>query len=135
MAGRTFGIRTAGTIALIVLLLLGILVQQTSPAEAGPLGLLVFFGLLYVLFLLFGTGLLYVTARILQKIGSRLGWRKPLPSVTLTQAYYYGSILALVPVMLLGVQSIGGVGVYDVVLITLFGVIGCFYIAKRMPKT
>lgn len=135
MAGRTLGVRTAGTIMIVVLLLLGILIQQTSPAEAGPIGLLLFFGLLYVLFLFISTGVMYGMSRLLQKISERLGWRRSPEPVTPLRAYYYGSILALVPVMLLGVQSIGGVGVYDVILITVFGVIGCFYVAKRMPKT
>ena len=54
-----------------------------------------------------------------------------LASVTLLKLYYYASIIGLIPVILLGMQSIGGVTAWDVLLLMLFLGLGCFYIHKR----
>ena len=54
-----------------------------------------------------------------------------LASVTPLKLYYYASIIGLIPVILLGMQSIGGVTAWDILLLTLFLGLGCFYIHKR----
>jgi hypothetical protein len=50
---------------------------------------------------------------------------------SLQQSYYYASVLALAPVMIVGARSIGRSGGYDIVLVVLFELIACFYISKR----
>ena len=54
-----------------------------------------------------------------------------LASVTPLKLYYYASIIGLIPVILLGMQSIGGVTAWDILLLALFLGLGCFYIHKR----
>ncbi len=45
--------------------------------------------------------------------------------------YYFSSVLALAPVILLGVQSIGGIKLFDACLVAIFEVIACLYVYKR----
>ena len=39
--------------------------------------------------------------------------------------------MALAPVMIIGMQSVGEVGLYELSLVVVFLVIACVYIAKR----
>lgn len=47
------------------------------------------------------------------------------------QAYYYATVIALAPVLLVAMRSIGRGTVWDIVLVMVFEVMACFYIAKR----
>ena len=53
--------------------------------------------------------------------------------LTYKRAYYFSTVIAAAPVMLIGLQSVGGIGVYEVLLIVLFTAVGCIYISKRLP--
>lgn len=107
--------------------LLSALLQSTSPSTIHPLGILVVFVLLYVLALGVLTFLIYAAFRaVAQLSGGRFG-----RALSLRQCYYYASVLALAPVLLVGMRSIGHGNVYDGILIFLFEIIACFYIAKR----
>ncbi len=128
MAKRSFIIA-----AVIITLILGIILQQVSPTQAGPVGILLFFGLLYVLFLIICTFIVYGLSYVLARIGARAVLRRPLQQLRFTQAYYFASVLALLPVILLGANSVGGVSVFDAILVAVFGILGCIYVAKKMP--
>lgn len=115
----------------IAIIVLSVIFQMTTPSTAGPLGILLVFILAYVLavgvltFLLFGFSRLNV--KILQFFNSKKS-RRPL---NLMRAYYFSSVLALGPVLLIGMQSVGEAGIYDTLLVALFIIVACFYIAKR----
>lgn len=112
--------------------MLVVLLQTTTPATIGPLGILFVFILLYVSVLGVLTFLLFGCSRIIAKLASSVIVRKStIQSLTLGRAYYYSSVLALAPVLFIGMQSVGEVSIYDVVLVVLFVVIACIYIAKR----
>lgn len=51
--------------------------------------------------------------------------------MTLGRSYYFASVIALAPVMVVGMQSVGEVGLYELLLVILFVGIACVYIAKR----
>ena len=51
--------------------------------------------------------------------------------VALIKLYYFSSVLALAPVILLGIQSIGGIKLFDICLVVIFEVIACLYVYKR----
>jgi hypothetical protein len=127
MLGRTIAISMVGAIVLLAVLL-----QTTTPATIGPLGILFVFILLYVSALGVLTFLLFGCSRVVAKLAATLVVKKatihPLP---LGRAYYYSSVLALAPVLFVGMQSVGKVSIYDVVLVVLFVTIACIYIAKR----
>jgi hypothetical protein len=126
MFGRLIGIM--GVIAAIVLLFF---VTITTPTQAGPLGILVVFLCLYIIIFSGLTFLIYGSQRLIVKLSSPFTARKPLHPITLSKSYYFSSVLSLAPVMLIGMQSVGGIGVYELVLGVLFVAIGCVYIAKR----
>ena len=54
-------------------------------------------------------------------------------AVTLSfrRCYYFGSVLALAPVLLIGARSVGRGGWYELALVFAFEAIACFYVAKR----
>lgn len=126
MLARTLGIGMAVAVVLLVLLL-----ELTNPTETGPLGVLAVFVLMYVSVLLALTFLLYGLNRVIRKLSASLTVKKPLQELTLLRSYYFASVLALVPVMLIGMQSVGDVGIYEVILVILFALIATFYIHRR----
>lgn len=126
MLGRVLAI--SGGVACVVLL---IVLQVTTPSTIGSLGLLFVFILMYVIALSALTFLLRFANRTARKLTSSLVTRRPMGELNLQRSYYYASILALGPVMLVAMQSVGVVSVYDVLLIAAFIGLACFYVAKR----
>ena len=120
------------TISLAVaFMLLVILLQTTTPATVGPLGILLIFVLMYVSVLCVLTFLLFAVSKVVAKVSTSVTVKRPLQPLSLIRSYYYASVLALAPVMLIGMQSVGEVNGYELLLVLLFVVISCVYIAKR----
>lgn len=112
-------------------MLLIILLQTTTPSTIGPLGILIVFILMYVSALGVLTFLLFMGSRLIARASRGVVTRRPVQPLSLGRSYYFSSVLALAPVMVIGMQSVGKVGVSDVALIVLFMTISCIYIAKR----
>ena len=112
-------------------MLLVILLQTTTPSTIGPLGILIVFILMYVSVLGVLAFLLFWGSRSLARLSRGMVTRRPVQPLSLGRAYYFSSVLALAPVMFVGMQSVGQVSVSDVVLIVLFTTMTCVYIAKR----
>lgn len=124
-------IRIAVGIGSISLIIAGLMLTMTRPGEVGPFGILAFFVLLYlsagsIIYMLL-TGIIYVLMRVLPPGSLRL-W---LENVSHTKVYYYTTVLALAPVVLLGMASVGSIGGLDIVLVVLFEILACFYISRR----
>lgn len=117
----------SGIIAAIVLLFF---LLVTTPTTAGPLGILGVFVCMYVLVLVGLTFLSWGTYKIVVRLLRPFTVRRPLQPLSLLRAYYFSSVLALGPVMLIGMQSVGGINLYELVLVGLFLVIACIYTAK-----
>lgn len=117
--------------SIVAAALLAIILQTTNPSMIGPVGLLAVFFLLYVVILGVVIWLLWVTSKSFAFIGRRLMTRRPPQSLSLSRAYYFSSVIALAPVMMLAMQSIGSLGLYEVILITIFLGVGILYITKR----
>ncbi|MEO5950825.1 MAG: hypothetical protein ABIQ04_05265 [Candidatus Saccharimonadales bacterium] len=115
----------------IAIVLLVVMLYMTTPAEAGPLGILFVFILMYASALGMLTFLLFGLSRVIARLSRSVTVRRPLNVLSLQRSYYFASVLALVPVMFIGMQSVGQVGLYEIVLMVLFTTIGCIYIAKR----
>lgn len=111
--------------------ILAVILNVTQPSTVGPLGILLVFILMYVSVLGVLTFLLYSLSRLISKISTSFTVKKPIRPLSLSRSYYFSSVLALAPVMLIGMQSVGEVEIYDVLLIVLFVVIACTYISKR----
>lgn len=121
MLGKVLALST-----LLSVVLVSTILQSTSPSTIHPLGILVIFVLFYVLALGALTFFLKIIFTLIAKF-----YKKQFETLSLQQSYYYASVLALGPVMIVGARSIGRSGGYDVVLIILFELLACFYISKR----
>lgn len=113
------------------MILLSVLLYTTAPAQAGPFGILAVFILMYVSALGVLTFFLYGTSRVSARLSRSITIKKPLQALSFNRSYYFSSVIALVPVMFIGMQSVGEVGMYEMLLVITFAVIACIYIAKR----
>lgn len=116
---------------IFAIVVLFIMLQTTTPSTAGPLGILAVFMFAYVLALGVLTFLLFGMSKLSTRVMRLFTLKKLQQSLSLVRAYYFSSVLALGPVIFMGMQSVGEVGVYDALLILLFVTVACFYIAKR----
>ncbi len=112
--------------------LLTVILNTTAPATAGPLGILAIFIFGYLSALGIITYILYGVSRTTSHLAVAFTVKKPLRAVSFKRAYYYSTVLAAAPIMLIGLQSVGSIGVYEFMLVLLFTVIGCLYITKRI---
>lgn len=105
---------------------LSLLLNLTSPSNIGPMGILVFFVMLYMIFL----GLFSFFLHIAGKVSASF-LKKPLKFINFKRSYYYATVLALAPIILIAQQSIGQVGFFEFILVIVFEIIACIYISKR----
>jgi len=69
---------------------------------------------------------------VIAHLSTALIARKPFEVLTLKRSYYFSTIIAAAPIMLIGLQSVGSVNIYEVLLVVIFVFIGCLYISKRV---
>lgn len=110
----------SATISIIGLAALILLLTLTSPTEIGPLGVLLFFTTLYVVF--FGIFTALVSAYRLFAFHQKDFSNKN---------YLYSAVLAFGPIMLLMVRSFGAITPWTIFLIILFLALAEFLVAKR----
>ena len=119
------------TVGLVATGLLFILLTTTTPASAGAIGIFVVFLLGYVVTLCAVTFTLWALVALASKVGrnTRL-WRKGR-RISLRKSYYYSSVISLGPTIIISLQSVGGVGFYDLGLVAIFIFLGCVYVSRR----
>lgn len=120
--------------ALVSGVILMAILNSSTPASAGAFGILTVFVCAYLFTLSLLSFLLYGLSRIIVFITSIVGIQKKSDVLSLNKAYYYSTILALVPVIIISMQSIGGVGPYELMLIGIFVSIGLIYVTKRTAR-
>lgn len=120
------------TIEIVSLCLLITLLNTTTPATAGPFGILLIFIFIYIILLGSITYFIYLISYVIAHLSIVFISKKPIHALTIKQSYYYSTIIAAAPIMFIGLQSVGFVGVYELTLITSFVAIGCLYVSKRM---
>lgn len=120
------------SVELASLCLLIVLLNSTTPATAGPFGVLLIFIFIYILLLGVITYFLYWTSHLINHLSIVFMAKRPIRAISLKQSYYYSTIIAAAPIMLIGLQSVGMVSLYEFLLIILFVVIGCLYISKKI---
>jgi hypothetical protein len=126
MLGQIIAFMSLGSAVLLLILL-----QTTTPGAIGPLGILIVFILMYVTALGGLTFLLFEGSRFFVHISRFFTVRRPLQPMSVGRSYYFSTVIALAPVMLIGMESVGSLGVNEVGLVGVFVVIGCMYVAKR----
>jgi hypothetical protein len=124
--------RIVAIVTLSSLCLLAILLNITAPTTVGPLGILAVFIFAYLSSLGVMTYFLYSFSRLAVHLSTAFTVKRPLTRMSFRVAYYYSTVIAAAPIMLVGLQSVGATGIYEVGLVILFTVIGCLYITKRI---
>jgi len=124
--------RILSIVGLVSAGLLLILLTTATPGQAGALGILAVFVLLYTTILCMLTFVVWLLAKVANKLGSELGMFKKPYSVSLKKSYYYSSVIALAPVIIISLQSVGGVGLYELVMVVVFIALGCLYVSRRI---
>lgn len=124
--------RIVAIISLASLCVLFLVLTLTTPATAGPFGLLVLFISAYLSFVGLISFFLFGINRLIVVVSTGMTVRKPLQPMEFRRAYYFSTMLAAAPVMLIGLQSVHSVGPYEILLVTLFEIVACVYISKRM---
>lgn len=108
-----------------------LILQMTTPATIGPVGILFVFVFMYLSVLGLLTFFIFGVSKLLARVSKALSIKRQPSLMTINRSYYFASVIALAPVMVVGMQSVGEVGVYELLLVVLFLVIACTYISKR----
>lgn len=116
----------------ISLCLLIFLVNNTTPTKAGPFGILAVFMFAYLSLLGVMTFFLYGVSRLISHLSAAFAARRPTEALSLRHSYYYSTIIASAPILIVALQSVGSNNVYGFFLVTMFVVIGCLYISRRI---
>lgn len=130
MFGR---ILTVVTVVAAVLLLT--FVNISSPSTTGPGGILAVFFLLYLVLVGLITWIIYGTNKLWSIVDARARSRRLVPANwprSLLKSYYMASIVALAPIILIAIGSVGDVHWYELGLVAMLVTIGIFYVQKRM---
>lgn len=123
--------KVLAVLSLLAFALLSAIIYTTTPATIHPVGILIVFVFIYVLALGVLTFFIVGASWLLSRLPSRRGKVQRSRRAIVKGAYLYASVLALAPVMILGMRSIGQTGVYETFLVVIFEIVACFYIAKQ----
>ncbi len=120
------GLLVIGVAAAVMLIFL---LNNTTPATIHPLGILFVFFLMYLVIVSVITYVLAAISLVLRRWVADTQYRKV--NLDFRHCYYFGSVLGLAPVLLVGAHSVGRSGWYDVALVVVFEIVACLYIARR----
>jgi hypothetical protein len=101
-----------------------VLLNRTNPLDVGPAGILLVFGLAYV----FISSALYLLLTLVMIL---LAYFVTFGGISRRKLYYLSSIIALAPVFLLALNSIGQLEIKDFVLVLCLVGLASFYVVKR----
>lgn len=113
------------------LCLLVTLLNFTTPATAGPFGVLMIFLSFYIIALGSTTFAVYWLSQLVSHLSSVFLYRRPIQRLSLRESYYYSTVIAAAPVILMGLQSVGSISLYEFILVFFFVAIGCLYVSKK----
>jgi len=124
--------RIIATLSLASLCALSAMLTFTTPASAGPFGLLVIFISAYLTFIGLISFFLFGISRLIASLSAGITVRKPIAAMTFRRAYYFSTVLAAAPVMLIALQSVRTIDVYELLLVIIFEVVACVYVSRRI---
>jgi len=124
--------RIIATLSLASLISLSVMLTFTTPASAGPFGLLVIFITAYLTFIGLISFFLFGISHLITSISTGMTIRKPITVMPFRRAYYFSTVLAAAPVMLIALQSVRTIDVYELLLVIIFEVVACVYVSRRI---
>jgi len=106
--------------SLVAVVVILAMMNFTTPTDVGPLGVLVFFVMVYVIVF----GIVNLLVGLFSKAsGKKQGKRKDR---------YFAAMISFGPIMLLLVQSFGSLNIITGAGVIFFVALGCFVIKKRV---
>lgn len=117
-------------VGIISLSFLVVMLNATTPVSAGPFGVIAIFIFMYFLCLGLFSNIIFLFSKLVSHLSSVFMARSLVAELSFKRSYYLSTILAAVPVMLVGLQSVGLVGVYECLLVSVFAIVGCIYVFK-----
>ena len=105
-------------VSVVLSVILLAMMNFTSPTDAGPLGVLLFFTTLYVILFTLSAALVAVYFRIKKR--TKLGMK----------GYALAGVVALMPIILLVMRPFIGFSIGAIVAAGIFEVVGCFLVSK-----
>lgn len=106
---------------------LAIVINTTNPTQSNPLIILCVFLLIY-------TSVYGALAGLYTFVLSALRTFCPQTKPYVRRGYYVLSIVALVPVLLAALNTLGRLDAIEVLLVLVLAILGCFYIDRRLGK-
>lgn len=120
------------TLPVWLFLLLIYLMQSLNPISSGPGGILLIFLVMYLFTVSsFFTVLRLVLNLLTRSVTARQNVSPKKYYLSRRKAYYFASVLAFGPVLLIALNSVRQLTVLDIVLVSLVLVIAVFYISRR----
>lgn len=107
-------------LSLVSVIVILAMINLTTPTGVGPLGVLVFFTMVYIA--IYGVINLLVVA--FMKASGRKNEEK--------KCRFYAAMISFGPIMLLLIQSFGSLNVVTLLMVLVFVLLGCFVINKRL---
>ncbi len=100
------------------------LLNATNPLDIGPAGILLIFGLAYA----FAASSLYLLLTLLLIVLANF---MVVQVRSKRRIYYMASIVALSPIFLVALNSIGQLQIRDFIFVIVLIGLACFYVSKR----
>jgi uncharacterized membrane protein YccC len=120
------------TVTIISVCLLVVLLNISTPITVGPFGILIIFIFAYLSLVGLIAYIIRFSSLVVTRISATFVPRKPIEELSFRRAYYYSTVVAAGPIMLVGLMSVGSIGIYEIILIVIFIIIGCLYVSKRI---
>lgn len=117
----------------ISIVIFSLILINTDPSKIGPLGILAVFVLLYIITLSLFSYLIFFASNIMSRVRVHFGL-KGIEGWTFIKCYLFGSVVAIGPIVILGISSLGSVSIYEIILVVLFLVISCFFVSKKVNQ-
>lgn len=106
-------------------------INSTTPANAGPLGVLLVFILIYIITTVLATLLLLGVNHLIARL---FYFDRPdayKQKMSLKKSYYYGSVLAFAPLILISLQSVGRTSIWGVIAVFVLVILGVIYVSRQ----
>lgn len=106
------------------------IVTTTTPSSGGAAVVLALFILLYISLIALLTFLIYWLNHSFYRLFYS-DQKNPIGRLSFKRAYYYGTVFALAPVILVSMKSVGKSGPAEWLLVVIFLLVGYIYVSRQ----
>lgn len=106
-------------------------INTTPPSRAGASGILLVFILIYIIITTIATYILITISKFYMLVSKKTKKSYRHTQLGVDKAYQFASVLSLGVMMVIGMRSVGSVGIYEILLVIVFMSLGCIYVYRR----